>query len=114
MYYFQNLVFKVCSQGWTKIVFYNPYGRASDYRMQGACYWSHLNYNEFTKLKPLLNNKGRFTHRFKKKYIRHIFVGPNTEEGDAYKRSRKNVAAIYNYGQGQAGFSVHMPKVRMI
>jgi hypothetical protein len=74
----------ICSHRWIKIKMKG--GKDDDYNMQGTCYWSHVNDNTTQMLLPLLE-----------------------PGGDVYT-DRTTQNSVYLYGQGQAGFSVHMPR----
>ncbi|KAL3286144.1 hypothetical protein HHI36_000656 [Cryptolaemus montrouzieri] len=73
----------VCAPRWMNIY---ERGSQKDYRMYGACYWSHLNTSSFTRMLPLYTN-----------FDQDLYTTPKTRN------------SVYNYGQGESGLSVHMP-----
>ncbi|EFA09738.2 Integrin alpha-PS3-like Protein [Tribolium castaneum] len=71
----------VCAPRWIKIKKKN--GKYDDFHMEGACYWFHTNDNTTQKLLPL----------FEPDHAVYSSGG----------------GAVYNYAQGAAGISAHMP-----
>ncbi|XP_044746245.1 integrin alpha-PS3-like [Coccinella septempunctata] len=77
----------VCAPRWINV--YKDSRRELDYRMLGACYWSTLNSDQYHKRLPLLGTTSDY-----------IYKDRTTNE------------SVYNWGQGEAGISVHMPELQ--
>ncbi|XP_044263954.1 integrin alpha-PS3-like isoform X2 [Tribolium madens] len=71
----------VCAPRWIKIKKKNS--KNDDFQMEGACYWFHTNDNTTQKLLPLIEPDHA------------VYSSPG--------------GAVYNYAQGGAGISAHMP-----